>query len=86
MSKGERKKLFRSTKGSLLYLLGLTIVFVILHCDFWNWGSPNIYFGWMPQEFLYRLVYLVVLTPLANYSIQKLSWPLPQSKSEMKKG
>ncbi|AOT70997.1 hypothetical protein [Geosporobacter ferrireducens] len=84
MDKPVKKRFFKTSTGSLLYVLILLVILTILHCDFWNWGNPNIYFGWMPQEFLYRTIFLIVFIPLANYSIQKLSWPLPKAKAEIK--
>ncbi len=68
---------FRSSAGSVIYcIIIFTIVHVILHNDFWNWGSnQTYYFGWMTGEFLWRLILMFIITPISYLSIVKIAWP-----------
>lgn len=79
----KKKSILHTEKGSIIFTLALTIVMVILHTDVWNWGlNQKIYFGWMTQEFLYRVVYMLIVAPIACWTIVKFAWPLKDEKQE----
>lgn len=68
---------FKGEKGSVIFALGLTVVLIFLHVDFWNWGyDQRIFFGWITQEFLYRIIFLIIVAPISSWLIVKFSWPL----------
>lgn len=73
-----KRKFWHSTGGALLFCSLVLAAGIFLHCDFWNWGVKRFYFGWIPQELLYRLVLISVLFPLLNYLIARIAWPLPR--------
>ena len=35
-------------------------VLLVLHLDFWRTQRAEIYFGWMPEELLYRLCWIAL--------------------------
>ncbi len=81
-----KKNYFKSSSGSLVLALIVTVIAIIFHIDFWNWGKHNFYFGWVPQEFLYRAIFIGVVIPLINYLIQKISWPVPEEYEKNREG
>lgn len=38
----------------------LAVILQLLHLDFWRPQSPEIYFGWLPQELAYRLGWMIL--------------------------
>ena len=37
------------------------LLLIFLHLDvFWRQPSPDLYFGWIPEEMAYRLVWMVL--------------------------
>ena len=34
------------------------ILLILLHLDFWREQSTTLYFGWIPEEMAYRLVWM----------------------------
>jgi hypothetical protein len=34
------------------------IVLLVLHLDFWRVQRPVLYWGWLPEELLYRMMWL----------------------------
>ena len=36
------------------------ILLIVLHVDFWREQSATLYFGWVPEELAYRLVWMVL--------------------------
>lgn len=36
------------------------LLLIFLHLDFWRPQSPELYFGWLPQELAYRLAWMVL--------------------------
>ena len=52
---GRRKKKLTVV---LAWVFGLLLV--ILHTDFWRAGSVELRFGWLPDELLYRLVWMLL--------------------------
>ncbi len=75
-----KKGYFKSSKGSLVLSLIITVIAMILHLDVWNWGKGVFYFGWIPQEFLYRTILIGVIVPLTSYIVTRISWPVPDEK------
>lgn len=79
MLKNKKSNYFRTTKGSVILILVVFCFFqCVLHIDFWNWGNPKIYFGWITSEYLYRLILITIVNPLMWTLIQKISWPIPE--------
>ncbi len=76
---------FKTTSGSLIFIMIMFVFALILHVDFWNWGKQNIYFGWIPGEYLYRTLLISVGYSAFNYIIQIFSWPLPKEYKTLKK-
>jgi hypothetical protein len=35
------------------------VVLLVLHVDFWRPQRPLLYFGWLPEELAYRLLWMV---------------------------
>ncbi len=36
------------------------LVLLFLHLDFWRVQRPKLWFGWMPEELLYRLLWMLL--------------------------
>ncbi|MFZ7132977.1 MAG: hypothetical protein ACOWWR_11520 [Eubacteriales bacterium] len=80
----KKRSYFKTEKGSVLFAMAITLILVVFHVDFWNWGyEQNIFFGWITQEFLYRIIFLIVIAPLSSWLIVKFSWPLREEKEEL---
>lgn len=77
--RSSKKRVLFSSMGSFWFAV-FVMLFVqfVLHNDFWNWGEQNIYFGWMPGEFLYRFLMTVVGVPVIHTVLQKITWPVPK--------
>ena len=45
-------------RGKVLFAWVFGLVLVALHLDFWREQRVEIYFGWLPEELLYRLIWL----------------------------
>lgn len=43
---------------SLVAVLGLVLL-LVLHLDFWRPQVVRLHFGWLPEELLYRLVWML---------------------------
>ena len=47
-----------SKQDKVLAWTGL-LVLLLFHIDFWRPQRPNLYFGWLPEEMAYRLIWMV---------------------------
>ena len=48
-------------RGSIhrFFAWGGLLVLLTLHLDFWRPQRPELYFGWMPEDLAYRLVWML---------------------------
>ncbi len=47
-----------TSRDRLIAWVGL-LVLLVLHVDFWRSARPDLYFGWLPEELAYRMVWMV---------------------------
>jgi hypothetical protein len=47
-----------SAKGLVAWLGG--VLLILLHLDFWRPQRPRLYFGFLPEEMAYRIVWMLL--------------------------
>jgi hypothetical protein len=55
-------------------LLALTLLLIVLHQDFWNWGKVDAVFGFLPVGLWYHAIFCVAASILLALFVA-FAWP-----------